>query len=171
MDKGEKDALDRVRKALRELESRLEKEALVLLPEEGDAWIGQRAREALSRRGIREEDFLGWLRLGVKHLSGACYLDLTVSMMRLPGKAGDIICIIGEMEPGHETFHLTQKEKEILGHSINGLTNKEIASRLNISPGTVNTHLDSIYRKLGVSNRIEASFVALRNGLIVPYNH
>jgi DNA-binding CsgD family transcriptional regulator len=76
-----------------------------------------------------------------------------------------------ETEPGQKTFHLTQKEKEILGHSINGLTNKEIASSLNISPGTVNTHLDSIYRKLGVSNRIEASFVALKNGLIIPYNY
>jgi len=39
---------------------------------------------------------------------------------------------------------------------------------MGVSPGTINSHLDSIYRKLGCSNRLEAAFTALRCGLVLP---
>jgi len=50
---------------------------------------------------------------------------------------------------------LTQREKEILELLLNGMCNKEIASALHISEKTVETHLVHIYRKCGVSRRIE----------------
>lgn len=167
----DKGVLSRVRKHLRELEARLEKEVLIVLSEKGDAWISDSARDVISVKGIKEDDLLGWLKQGARHLSETRYLDLDIMIIRFPGSSGDVLCILREGEPGQRTYQLTPKEREILGHSIRGLTNKEIAACLNISPGTVNTHLDSIYRKLGVSNRIEASFVALKNGLIVPSDH
>lgn len=51
---------------------------------------------------------------------------------------------------------LTAREKEILEHIKMGLQNKEIAEKLFISPQTVRKHLENIYDKLQVNNRVEA---------------
>ncbi|GEM_PF-4143552 len=51
---------------------------------------------------------------------------------------------------------LTTREAEIIHAVALGLQNKEIASQLGIATGTVKQHLNNIYRKLGVSNRVEA---------------
>ena len=53
-------------------------------------------------------------------------------------------------------FHLTSRECQVLELVAKGLTNKEIARRLTISPKTVDAHLQKIYRKMQVSNRAEA---------------
>src|SRR5689334_10042845 len=60
---------------------------------------------------------------------------------------------------------LTQRESEILSYVVNGLSNRAIASKLVISEETVKTHLSSIYRKLGVSDRTGAVATALREGI------
>jgi DNA-binding NarL/FixJ family response regulator len=60
---------------------------------------------------------------------------------------------------------LTQRESEILSLVVNGLSNRAIASRLVIGDETVKTHLRSIYRKLGVSDRTGAAATALREGI------
>ncbi|MFG2905021.1 response regulator [Kitasatospora sp. NPDC048286] len=49
---------------------------------------------------------------------------------------------------------LTEREVEIAGHVAAGRTNADIAAELFISPGTVKTHVASIQRKLGVTNRV-----------------
>ncbi len=51
---------------------------------------------------------------------------------------------------------LTVREQEILGHLTEGLSNKEIAARLDISPWTVKIHLGHIFEKLHVRCRVEA---------------
>jgi len=51
---------------------------------------------------------------------------------------------------------LTQRESEILGLLSEGLSNKEIASRVNISYDTVRAHLRHIYEKLHVRGRTQA---------------
>jgi DNA-binding NarL/FixJ family response regulator len=60
---------------------------------------------------------------------------------------------------------LTQRESEILSYVVNGLSNRAIASKLVIGEETVKTHLSSIYRKLGVSDRTGAVATALREGI------
>lgn len=50
---------------------------------------------------------------------------------------------------------LTQKEKLIVEALLRGVSNKEIASELEIKEGTVKTHLKNVYRKLGCANRVE----------------
>ena len=52
---------------------------------------------------------------------------------------------------------LTEREHEVLGLVRHGLSNKEIAYRMQISLGTVRSHLRSIFRKLDVSSRAGAA--------------
>jgi DNA-binding NarL/FixJ family response regulator len=47
-----------------------------------------------------------------------------------------------------------------------GLSNKAIAATLNVSPRTINFHLDNLYAKLGVASRTEALLAALRQGWV-----
>lgn len=56
----------------------------------------------------------------------------------------------------NETSQLTPKEKEILLLLSEGLLYKEIADKLNITPGTVKQHIHRMYEKLHVSNKTEA---------------
>jgi HD-GYP domain-containing protein (c-di-GMP phosphodiesterase class II) len=61
---------------------------------------------------------------------------------------------------------LTTREVEVLTHLARGLSNKEIAELLVISPKTVGNHVEHIYSKIGASNRAGASLFATRNGLV-----
>jgi DNA-binding NarL/FixJ family response regulator len=56
---------------------------------------------------------------------------------------------------------LTEREREILACAAAGRGNKEIADQLCVSSDTVKTHLHHIYRKLGVSGRVEAILLYL----------
>ena len=59
-------------------------------------------------------------------------------------------------------FPLTEREAEVLEWIAHGKTNREIGQILNMSPRTVNKHLEQIFRKLGVENRTTAAAVAIR---------
>jgi DNA-binding NarL/FixJ family response regulator len=61
---------------------------------------------------------------------------------------------------------LSTREIEVLRLVAAGKTNKEIASALFISEGTVKTHVNSIHEKLGVRDRTEAVMTALRRGIL-----
>lgn len=61
---------------------------------------------------------------------------------------------------------LTAREQEVLQLLSQGLSNKLIARRLNISEHTVKFHVSSIYTKLGASSRTDAVNRGARNGLI-----
>jgi DNA-binding NarL/FixJ family response regulator len=62
---------------------------------------------------------------------------------------------------------LTPREMEILGMIAEGLGNKEIAWRLDISEHTVKFHIGSIFTKLGAGSRTEAVTIGVRRGLIL----
>jgi DNA-binding CsgD family transcriptional regulator/GAF domain-containing protein len=61
---------------------------------------------------------------------------------------------------------LSARELEVLALIVEGLTNKEIASRLCLSPDTVKNHVVHIIQKLGVSDRTQAAVMAVRQGMI-----
>jgi DNA-binding CsgD family transcriptional regulator len=56
---------------------------------------------------------------------------------------------------------LTATEERVLALVSQSMTNREIASRLGISPATVKRHLENILRKLQVRNRVEAAIYSL----------
>ena len=61
---------------------------------------------------------------------------------------------------------LTSKEKEVLALVAKGATNKDIAEKLCVQDVTVKTHLNSIFKKLGVSNRTQAVLLAMQIDLV-----
>jgi DNA-binding NarL/FixJ family response regulator len=63
-------------------------------------------------------------------------------------------------------FNLTEREIEILKIMALGLKNREIADKLFISEKTVKTHINRVFRKLGVNTRAKAIFVAVENNII-----
>jgi len=58
---------------------------------------------------------------------------------------------------------LTPREREVLAGLADGHTNKEIAQRLGISPGTVKTHVERLIGKLGVRDRTQAAILAVEH--------
>jgi DNA-binding NarL/FixJ family response regulator len=61
---------------------------------------------------------------------------------------------------------LSDREQEILQLIAKGISNNEAAKMLNLSKATIRTHLEHIYRKLEVTNRVEAVTEGIRKGLI-----
>jgi DNA-binding NarL/FixJ family response regulator len=59
---------------------------------------------------------------------------------------------------------LSPRELEVLGLAAKGLTNKEIAYRLNLSERTIQFHLRSVFNKTTTNSRTEAVALALRQG-------
>lgn len=61
-----------------------------------------------------------------------------------------------------QELDLTERESEVLHWLANGKTNRDIAQILEMSPRTVNKHLEQIFPKLGVENRTAAAGIALK---------
>jgi HD-GYP domain-containing protein (c-di-GMP phosphodiesterase class II) len=61
---------------------------------------------------------------------------------------------------------LTTREVDVLRLVSRGLSSKEVAARLVISPKTARNHIEHIYAKIGVSNRAGASLFAVQHGLL-----
>lgn len=66
---------------------------------------------------------------------------------------------------------LTAREREVLGLIGRGHRNVDVATSLDLAESTVASHIKSIYRKLGISSRAEASWHATRMGLTVEDRH
>jgi DNA-binding NarL/FixJ family response regulator len=71
-----------------------------------------------------------------------------------------------EIEFKTEPDVLSKREKEILQLIAQGYSNKEIAEQLFLSVKTIETHRRSIYRKLGLKNRVQATSYAIHHGLV-----
>jgi len=68
--------------------------------------------------------------------------------------------------PHHDRDELTPREQEVLALLAEGLSNKEIAARLDISDHTAKFHVNSILQKMGAQKRVEAVVRAARLGII-----
>lgn len=61
---------------------------------------------------------------------------------------------------------LSAREKDVLRLIARGLTNREIAQRLFISPHTVKNHVSHIYQKIGMDDRTKVALWAIRAGVV-----
>ena len=76
----------------------------------------------------------------------------------------EVASVMGEQDFIPE--QLSAREREVLLLAAKGLSSKEVARQLYISERTVQTHLASIYDKLGSRNKTEALLLALKYGVV-----
>jgi DNA-binding NarL/FixJ family response regulator len=73
---------------------------------------------------------------------------------------------LAPIRPAAQDYGLTDREREILQHLVDGLTMRQIAQRLSVSYHTVDAHLRNIYEKLHVHTRSRAVAKALKERLL-----
>lgn len=94
--------------------------------------------------------------------------DALEGEMVLAGPPGELVGVIADgLERRREIeTRLTEREREVLSVAAEGLTAREIATRLGVRERTVTTHLGRIYGKLGVGTRVAAIRAAAGFGLV-----
>jgi DNA-binding CsgD family transcriptional regulator len=104
-------------------------------------------------------------------------LAIPLANWRRPPAAGAVAVVLersGAASHGgaelSESFHLTEREREVVELLIQGLTNKEIAERMDISPNTVRAFIRMVMVKLGVSTRSGIVGIVFR-GIYTAINH
>jgi DNA-binding NarL/FixJ family response regulator len=73
--------------------------------------------------------------------------------------------------PSPRLLGLTEREVEILRLVAYGLTNQAIADALHVSISTVKTHINRLFRKLDIGERVQAVIYAYETGLVHPGEH
>ena len=102
-------------------------------------------------------------------LKSALDLDLASAIKQVD--AGELVvdpALLRAPAHGAERTRLTPRELEVLQLICDGLSNKEIATRLGLSANTVAVHRARIMNALGVHKTAELVMFALQNGLINP---
>jgi DNA-binding NarL/FixJ family response regulator len=76
----------------------------------------------------------------------------------------DLIAGASEQAPDDATITLDSREREVLGLVVEGLSNKEISSRLNLSESVVKSTLQKLFEKVGVRTRAQLVRFAFESG-------
>jgi Response regulator containing a CheY-like receiver domain and an HTH DNA-binding domain len=95
-------------------------------------------------------------------LNGGIYIPLEA--MNAPAVANSLSAYQTAAAGGR--IQLTQRQMDVLQQMKNGLSNKEIARQLHMSPSTVKVHVAAILRELAASSRTQAVFLAKDRGLL-----
>jgi LuxR family transcriptional regulator of csgAB operon len=152
--------------SLEELRSKIQKVAATLPPIFSMALYNMRKDSGLETGalglGVRgffyEDDSAECLAKGVNNIVEG---DLWVSRKKM------VECLLSRKAVEGREIHrksvLSRREKDIIRHITNGETNDEIARSLCISSHTVRTHIYNIFKKIHVSNRLQASRWAEQN--------
>lgn len=105
--------------------------------------------------------------LGVIELYSSARAEMSSHLMQVLAFAGRDLGLFFARRRGQLTpSSLSPREAQVLALAGRGLSVREIGESLTISPATVKTHLEHIYRKLGVHDRTAAVAHALRGGFI-----
>jgi DNA-binding NarL/FixJ family response regulator len=74
--------------------------------------------------------------------------------------------ITGDKQPDERNGELSDREKDVLRLVAEGMTNRDIGGRLNLSENTIKYHLKNIMQKLHLKNRAQAVAFALQSGML-----
>ena len=100
----------------------------------------------------------------VAYLPKALEVDALIEALQQLAAGETVFCEAADTplsQPnGTAQFGLTTRQLSVLQMLATGATNKVIAQHLGISPATVKNHLDAIFEKMGVTNRVQAVVMA-----------
>lgn len=116
-----------------------------------------------------DEDIYRALKSGAKAylLKGMTSEELIATIREVAAGRSHIPAAIAErLAERMGTEDLTPRETDVLEQIVQGKSNKEIATELDISEATVKTHINSLLSKLGVTDRTQAATAAIRRGLV-----
>lgn len=116
-----------------------------------------------------DEDIYRALKAGARAylLKGMTSEDLVTTIRAVhAGKSHIPPAIAERLAERMGSEDLTPREFEVLKEIVNGNSNKEIASALNVSEATVKTHINSLLGKLGVTDRTQAATAAIQRGIV-----
>ncbi len=118
----------------------------------------------------RKEDAMAALRMGAHAFVQKRYAVETL-MEAIRSAARGQVWIPPALQAGLAELRsparnqLSNRETEIIRYVAAGLRNAEVAKRLSIGESTVKTHLNNIFQKLGIRDRVELALYAHRVGL------
>lgn len=152
------DGLEATRAIKRELPGT---SVLVVTMQENSDYLYEAMRAGVAGYVLKDasrQELVGAVR---RALSGEPLLDPRLASRLLKRLASESQ---GPTTPAIEA--LTRRELDVLRQVAQGLTNREIAERLLLSPATVKVHVEHIIAKLGVSDRTQAAVRAVELGLL-----
>ena len=115
---------------------------------------------AAYRLGRRDE--------AVRHLRAAEALAAGIANPQRLAEVRAALAEIGENGAASLPDGLTARQVDVLRLLADGKSNKQIAAELRLSPVTIERHLATVYRKLGLGGRVEAARYAVAHGLAAP---
>jgi len=138
--------------------------AVLVLADRADGDLVLRALRLGARGYVTKAD-------GLRDLAATIRRVLAGERVMTPAQERDAMGALGRMarrarESADVEAGLTPRERQVLEFLGEGLTIGQIASRLGISPRTVETHVAKLYRKLGVRTRVQAISRAATLGLV-----
>jgi len=135
--------------------------------------LGFRGRVLVVTAGVSEVEAAGMIRQGIagilrKHCSPAALAqsirDVSGGKDHFePGYLQSVLTGITAPQPEYQRKKLTEREREVLRYVFEGLANKEIADRLQVSESSVKATLQQLFAKTGVRTRSQLVRTALEN--------
>lgn len=108
---------------------------------------------------LKKTNFLELKNAVVSVMSGEKYIQ--------PSLIPELNAKMTQQEKDNEKIKkLTKREIEVLRLAAIGMSNKEVANKLDISERTIKNHISSIFKKIEVTDRTQAAVFAIKNGLI-----
>ncbi|MDO3387068.1 DNA-binding response regulator [Gilvimarinus sp. SDUM040013] len=156
-------------------------QTLFAIDQDGDTlWATPRVYQLLARlpggESENERGLQKTLKTWLEHTPGAGHkmqlqgLDESICVEYLANVSGNEHLLRLSDQPSNESytdllrtrFQVTVREADVLLWIANGKTNREIGQILEMSPRTVNKHLEQVFKKMGVENRTSAAAMAIR---------
>ncbi len=151
--------------ATRQIANKRPGAAVVILSMHSDETYVMRAMEAGARAYLLKDSAKADLLRAIQAVSqGKSFFSPKISRIL----AEDYVRLL-KQKGGEDSYELlTGREREILQLLVEGKTNKEVATLLNVSLYTVETHRSHILQKLNLHSPTELVLYAVRKGIIVP---